>query len=81
MTSQSIFIPFNFENTWIFCKIYHIYCNFPLKIVENIGIDLIGIILYSSREHFFLSNFCFKLQKTLGIEFVEPLHYLMYKTK
>ena len=51
MTSQNVFIPFNFENAWTFLKIYRIYCNFSLKMVEIFVltmVDLIGIIFYSS---------------------------------
>ena len=39
MTSRKVFIRFNFRNGWIFCKIYHIYGNFSLKIVGIICTD------------------------------------------
>ena len=82
MTSQNVFIQFNFENAWNFCKIYHIYCNFSLKIVENICIDNVS----PDRHNFlfivniFSQQFSLQITKTLSIEFVELLHYLMYKT-
>ena len=82
MTSQNVFIPFNFKNAWIFCKIYHIYCNFSLKIVENICIDNVR----PDRHHFlfiiniFPQQFSLQITRALSIEFVELLYYLMYKT-
>ena len=39
MTSQNVFIPFNLDNAWIFCKINDINFNILLKIVENICCD------------------------------------------
>ena len=67
MTSQNVFIPFNFENTWIFCKIYpDIYCNLSLETVKNVCK--------------FAQQFSLQITRTLSIEFVELLHYLMYKT-
>ena len=82
MTSQNVFIPFNFENAWNFFKIYHICCNFWLKIVENICIDTV----WSYRHHFlfivniFRQQFSLQITRTLSIEFVKLLHYLMCKT-
>ena len=62
MTSQNIFVPFDFENVWILGKIYHLHCNFSLEIVENICIDRIGIISYSSL------TFSLQITRTLSIE-------------
>ena len=69
MTSQNVFISFNFENAWIFNKIYHIYCNVSLKMLVVFVLtmfDLIGMIFYSSWT-FFLSNLRFKLQEHGGL--------------
>ena len=57
------------------------YCNFSLKIVENIFIDN---VLPNGHNFLFIVNifpqqFSLQITRTLSIEFVERLHYLMYQ--
>ena len=74
MTSQNVFIPFDFENTWIFCKIYHVHYNFLLKIVENICTDNV----WTDRHHFLFIVSIFPQQFSLHITYLSNILWKLY---